>query len=112
VRLRRARGDPEGTPYLVVRAPGRDQRDDLALAVGERRVGGGGGGPSDGAANVIDIGLVVDNVKGLVTAIPERRAWMKSPPNTVANPVNVIDIGLTVDAVKGLPYPYTIAACP
>jgi hypothetical protein len=55
---------------------------------------------------------VGDNVKGLVTAIPERRAWMKSPANTFANPVNVIDIGLTVDAVKGLPYPYPFPTCP
>jgi hypothetical protein len=75
-------------------------------------VGGGGGAGPDGAANVIDIGLVVDNVKGLVTAIPERRAWMKNPANTFGNPVNVIDIGLTVDSVKGLPYPYGVDACP
>ena len=75
-------------------------------------VGGNGGGAPDGSANVIDIGLVIDNVKGLSSAIPERRAWLKNPPNPFGNPINVIDIGLAVDAVKGLPYPYAINACP
>ena len=32
---------PSETPHLVVRAPGRDQRNDFALAVGQRRVGPG-----------------------------------------------------------------------
>jgi hypothetical protein len=86
-----------------------------ALAVSTARwgdVAGSGGGPPDGIQNVIDIGSVVDNVKGIPTAIPERRAWMKNPSNPFGNPVNVIDIGLTVDAVKGLPYPYSISTCP
>ena len=35
---RRPGGDPEGAPHLVVRAPGRDQRHNLALADGQRRL--------------------------------------------------------------------------
>ena len=40
--LCRPGGDPERAPHLVVRAPGRDQRDHFALAVGQRRLGCGG----------------------------------------------------------------------
>lgn len=76
-------------------------------------VGSGGGGPPEGATNVIDIGLVVDKVKELPTALAETRCWLKQQePEPEASSINVIDIGLTIDAVKGLPYPYSIAACP
>lgn len=74
--------------------------------------GSGGGGPPDGSANVVDIGLVVDNVKGLATSLPEHRAWLKNPTNIAGVSVNVVDIGLAVDAVKGLAYPYGIVGCP
>lgn len=75
-------------------------------------VGSGGGGLPDGIANVIDIGTVVDKVKGLPSALPAYRTWLKSPASPQAGSVNVIDIGLVVDSVKGLPYPYTISVCP
>lgn len=78
-------------------------------------VASSGGGAPEGIANVIDIGLVVDKVKTLPTALPEPRCWLKlSQPSPYGAGVNVIDIGLTVDSVKGFPYPptFTISACP
>ena len=39
VSLRRPRGDSQRVSHLVVRAPGRDERHDLALPVGQRSLG-------------------------------------------------------------------------
>lgn len=74
-------------------------------------VGGSGGGPPDDSGNTIDIGLVVDRVKGLPAAVAKRRAWLKSPIEPVTNGITVVDVGFSVDALKGFPYPYSIEAC-
>lgn len=74
-------------------------------------VAGSGGGPPDGIQNVIDCGSVVDTTKGVPTSVPERRAWLKNPPNASAHPINVIDCGLVLDSVKNFPYPYSITEC-
>jgi len=72
-----------------------------------------GGGPPDGAANVIDIGCVVNKVKETPPFASEARTWLKQQnPNPVADAINVIDIGNCVDSVKGLPYPFSVTACP
>lgn len=57
--------------------------------------------------NVIDIGVVVDKVKGLVGAIPKVRAQLKTNDPDPFAAVNVIEIGYTVDALKGFAYPFT-----
>jgi len=76
-------------------------------------IGSSGSGPPDAAANVIDIGLVVGKVKESVTALSERRCWLKQQtPSPELDPINVVDIGLTVDAVKGFPYAFFIVDCP
>lgn len=63
---------------------------------------GGLPGQGDGQTNVIDIGLVVDGVKGLSTAPPLYRTDLYGcVPN---QRMDVIDIGGVVDAVKGFGY--------
>jgi len=73
----------------------------------------GGAGPPDGAANVIDIGCVVNKVKETPPFASEPRSWLKvQNPDPVADAINVVDIGQCVDAVKGLGYPFGMSVCP
>lgn len=90
--------------------------DEIAL-ITERwgDVAAGGGSPPDGSTNVIDIGTIVDKVKGTAASLAEARCWLKQPSSSpVTTPINVIDVGHAIDAVKGLPYPanFTITSCP
>lgn len=90
-----------------------DSSDFIVLATSRwGDVGKGSAGAPDGFVNVIDTGLIIDNVKGLTTAISERRAWLKNPPRPDLNPIHVHDIGLVIDACKGLRFPYVIESCP
>lgn len=66
-------------------------------------------GMSAGVANVVDVGAVVDRVKGLPTAMPV--AACDFQPQIPDHVVNVIDLGFAVDAVKGFPFPYPLP-CP
>jgi len=72
-----------------------------------------GYGSPDGASNVLDISAAVDKVKGLSTALPEHRVWLKSQqPDPDVSAINVLDISSVVDAVKGLLYSFAIDPCP
>lgn len=66
-------------------------------------------GVDPGAANIIDIGVVVDRLKGLPTAPPI--AACDFQPLVPDHLVNVSDLGFTVDAVKGFAYPFALP-CP
>lgn len=75
-------------------------------------VGGGSDPWPNGNANTIDIGVVVDYIKGVNALRTEPRTWMKNPPDPDLKATNVIDLGHTINALKGLPYPYDIPSCP
>lgn len=63
-------------------------------------------GPTPSQPNVIDLGHVVDQVKGIVNAIGKTRTHLHpNVPDPTEN-VNVIDIGITVDGIKNFAYPF------
>ncbi len=70
---------------------------------------------SDQAAqpDVADIAVIIDSFRGLLSAAPKARTYLRDPIPDPSKAINFADVKLAVDAIRGQPYPYPVPpSCP
>lgn len=56
--------------------------------------------------NVIDVGVMVDKLKAVPSALSRPRVQLQPAAIDVSTGVTIQDVGFVVDAIKGFPYPF------